>query len=297
MVRKAAGFTLVELVIVLIISGVLAAMISVFIRRPFEGYMDLNRRAQLTDAAEMALRTMRRDIKRALPNSVRVTNAGGFQVIEMINSLDGGRYRASPPPGNPDARLQFNLADAQFNLIGHLQNIAHTATAPFSSSTVRLVIYNLGTAGFDAYSNNSVTPDVITPANTAITIGIDPADPTEDHITLNPGYQFAHTSPRQRIFVVDSPIAYLCDTNTGMLMRYTGYALTPNQTNVSTPAQFAALNATSSVVTDHANCASTLFRYNAGTPTRAGLASLTLSLTDQGETVTLMNQVHVDNLP
>ncbi len=60
------------MIVVIAITGVLAAAVAVFIKNPVEGYVDAVRRADLTDLADTALRRMTRDVRTALPNSLRV---------------------------------------------------------------------------------------------------------------------------------------------------------------------------------------------------------------------------------
>ena len=64
------GFTLIEAIVVIVITGIIASMVAVFIRTPVDGYLDAERRAGLTDIADTAVRRMARDIRLALPNSV-----------------------------------------------------------------------------------------------------------------------------------------------------------------------------------------------------------------------------------
>ena len=70
---KTAGFTLVEMVVVIAIVGILAAAATQLIRNPAQSFIDSENRANLTDRADTALRRMARDIRNALPNSVRTT--------------------------------------------------------------------------------------------------------------------------------------------------------------------------------------------------------------------------------
>ena len=265
---NSSGFTLIEMVMVIIITGIVAATVSVLIRRPVEGYMNLSRRAELVDAADSALRMMARDIRAALPNSIRVS---GGTALEMINTVDGGRYRIGPP-GNASNRLEFNKADTDFDVMGGLNHIV-----AYSGTGLRIAIYNLGVTSADAYAGN-----VITPAGTTVNISSTGSD---SHVQLTPGFQFAYESPRQRLYVVDGPISYFCDTATGSLLRNDGYAIGAVQP--ATPA--------GTPVTRHlTGCSIT---YLPGSSTRAALVTVALTLSASGESINLLRQVHVENIP
>ena len=70
---RARGFSLTEAVMVIAITGILAGMVAVFIQKPVQGFFDTARRAALVDTADTALRRISRDLRAALPNSVRVS--------------------------------------------------------------------------------------------------------------------------------------------------------------------------------------------------------------------------------
>jgi len=76
--------TLIEMIVVIAITGILAAAVAVFIRRPVEGYIDAARRAELSDVADTALRRITRDLRTVLPNSIRITTAGGVNYLEYL---------------------------------------------------------------------------------------------------------------------------------------------------------------------------------------------------------------------
>jgi MSHA biogenesis protein MshO len=286
MKKNIAGFTLIELVISITISAIVVGFAALFFNGPVRGFTDQVRRAELVDAAESALRRMGRDVRRALPNSTRVTTNGTVTALEILNSVEGVRYRAGPPPGNANGWLTFATDDSAFNSIGQFDSIAK----PFSSTSHYLSIYNVGVAGADAYELNNV----ITPAGTEIEIE-NAAETGEDNITLNPSFQFAYPSPRQRVYLIDSPVSYLCDTSTGRLTRYSGYSIAANQSDRDSSAELGAAGASDSIMSDYLTACT--FTYTPGTAQRSALLTLSLTLTQDGESITLLQQVHVDNVP
>lgn len=281
-----SGFTLVELVITIALSTIVVGFMAIFISGPVESYTDQSRRAALVDLAENSLRRIARDIHRALPNSVRVNLSGSVVALELLTTVDGARYRDRPPPGNPSKRLQFSAPDDAFNSVGRFPNI----TRPFSSNSHYLSIYNVGVPGANAYELSNV----ITPPGTQIDIDAD-ATPGEDNVRLSPAFKFSFASPGQRMFLVDGPATYLCDSAAGTLMRYSGYAIASNQADRNSDAELLAAGADATLVANRvSSCDMT---YAPGTSQRAGLVSIALAVTDTGETVSLLHQVHVDNVP
>jgi MSHA biogenesis protein MshO len=283
--KRQYGFTLIELVVTMVISAIVVSFVSLFISGPVTGFADQSRRARLVDSADSALRRIGRDVRRALPNSVRTTSASGVVALEILSTVDGGRYRVQPP-GTAAQVLDFAAADGSFNVLGPFTQLAK----PFTSTSHYLSIYNVGVTGADAYE----LANVITPAGTQIGVAVDGAT-GEDRVTLSPAFRFTYGSPTQRVFLVDGPVSYLCDTVAGTLMRYQGYALAANQADRDSHGELLAAGATASLMTNQlVGCT---FAYTAGTAERAGLVSLQFAVSAQGETVSLLSQVHVDNVP
>ncbi|MDH3373218.1 MAG: type II secretion system GspH family protein [Gammaproteobacteria bacterium] len=280
------GFTLVELVITITLTTIVVSFMAMFISGPVRAYNDQGRRAELVDLAENSLRRITRDIHRALPNSVRLNTSGSTVALELLNTVDGARYRDRPPPGDPTKRLQFSSSDGAFNSVGSFRNI----TKPFSSNSHYISIYNVGVPGANAYE----LANVITPAGTQIDIDAD-AIPGEDNVRLSPAFKFAFASPGQRMFLVEGAVSYLCDTAAGTLIRYSGYAITSDQTARDSDAELLAAGAESTLITNRVSACS--MGYAPGTSQRAGLVSIALAVSDTGETVSLLHQVHVDNVP
>ncbi|MCH8177097.1 MAG: prepilin-type N-terminal cleavage/methylation domain-containing protein [Proteobacteria bacterium] len=284
---RQAAFTLIELIVVIVLLGVLAGGAGLLITTPIQAYSDQLRRQQLVDQAEMALRQIARDVRRALPNSIRISPVvpAGW-ALEMVNSIDGARYRdefGGVFTADTDI-LDFLAPDTEFNFLGQLNNTALGVLALGQ----RLVIYNTVPDNFyaDAVSNNN--PGIVTPSTTTLILT---ANGNEHHLTMAPAFQFSQQSPGQRAFIVDGPISYICTPASRNMTRYSNYAYQDPQPTAA-PVGGAASGL---VVTQLAACS---ISYQAGAAQRGGLVTIEITLDDaSGESITLLHQVHVDNVP
>lgn len=264
------GFTLVEMVVVIVITGVIAASVAVFLRAPVQGYVDAARRAEISDIADTSLRRMVRDLRLALPNSIRITDGG--KTLELLLTRTGGRYRTEGV-----GFLDFSLATTSFAQLGPLSNgLGMTIVAGD-----KLVIYNLGITDADAYAGD----------NSADIISVNNTDPNEPVFNFS-AKQFPFESPDARFQVVAGPVSYVCDTATGKLMRYAAYPITPAQ---PTAASLAASAAQSALAAN--NVAACEFSYTPGVTARSGVAALSLKISLKGESVQLYQEAHVSNVP
>ena len=125
------GVTLIEMVIVIAITAIIAGAVSVFISRPVEGYADAARRAEMTDIADTALRRITRDLRTALSNSIRITcvpsgcAAGSVYYLEYLQSSGGGRYRTEHDNGGGGNILDFTIFDSDgFDVVGPMPTLA-----------------------------------------------------------------------------------------------------------------------------------------------------------------------------
>ncbi len=267
------------------LSVIVVSFMASFVSGPVEGYTDQARRAELVDLADASLRMLARDIRAALPNSVRVRVAGTVVAIEMLEAVDGGRYRWQPP-GSDDNMLDMSAADDRFDVVGGFPNV----TKPFDSDAYYLSIYNVGTPGANAYE----MANVISPPGTRITIDTSSVS-DEDRVTMSPAYHFRYPSPGERVFLVSGPVTYLCDSLANTLDRYSGYTVAADQSLRDSSAELLAAGATAARASE--GIAACEFDITPGTAQRAGLVTARLAISDQGETITLLHQVHTDNAP
>jgi MSHA biogenesis protein MshO len=280
---RAAGFTLIELVVTLVVSSIVVGFVSLFISGPVQGFMDQGRRVRLVDSADTALRRIARDVRIALPNSIRTSTAGGVVALELLATVDGARYRTQPPGGAAEI-LDLTAPDASFDAVAPFTQIPK----PFTSTAAYLAVYNVGVPGADAYE----LANVITPPGTQITIAAGAGG--ADRVTLAPAFRFAYDSPTHRVYLVDGPVTYLCNPLARTLTRYRGYTIAANQSARDNDAELMGAGATRSLMADDISaCAMT---FTPGTAERAGLVTLRFTV-GSGEAVSLLSQVHVDNAP
>ena len=293
---KQCGFSLLELILVVVLLGVLASGAGLLITKPIEAYNDQLRRQQLVDQGEMALRQIARDLRRALPNSVRVVPVGGGWALEMVNTVDGARYRdeVGGDYTDPVDWLDFSTADNSFNLLGLLPTGA-------LASDHRLVIYNTAPSNIYVDITDTVTPNegIVTPATTTLALSLKtPAISDNEHsISLSTPFLFTQQSPGQRLFVIDGAISYVCNPATNSLIRYDSYAYQNPQ--LTTDVALSALTGVRSGVVVNWLSACTI-EYAEGTTQRGGMVSMTIALNDPavpGERISLYHQVHVVNVP
>ena len=266
------GFTLVEMIMVIVITGIIGGMVAVFLKAPIQEYMDVGRRADMTDIADTALRRIGRDLRLALPNSVRVTgtcNGTATCFIEFLPTTGGGRYRAALAATAPFGDiLDFTMADTSFDVLG--------TVPPAPSGVQYVVVYNLGIPGSDAYagSNRATYSGLNTATNIAIS-----------------AMRFPFASPAARFQVITTPVSYVCDPVGGTLTRYWGYPIQPSQ-----PSSAPIAGATSALLAK--NVSKCNFSYNPYVVAqRSGLVTMNLGITESGETVKLYSATHVSNVP
>lgn len=277
------GFTLVEMIVVMVITGIIGGMVAIFIKAPVQGYMDSARRAEMTDIADTALRRMARDIRTAVPNSVRLPAPAGSAYLEFLPTKDGGRYRAN----TPGDVLNFGTADGSFDIIGSAINFTAGAAPDY------IVVGSTQSDGKPPYDT---TATGVLRQYTGLS-----GPQTTVNLTINTSLPIWAELPGQRFDVVpgdQQAVTYSCENpgvaggeGTGTLWRYWNYGF---QTAQKTSAQIGVLIHSAAVLADRiSNCN---FVYDVVNQ-RNGLVAITLGITRGGESISLYNEIHVNNVP
>lgn len=270
-IRSSKGFTLIESIMVIVITGIVAATVAVFIKPAIDAYVSSTHRAELTDAVDTVLRRLSRDVRAAVPNSLRQHST---TCLEYAPIKAAGRYRKEGA-----GALDFRVAAGQFDVLNITPN-----TAPVLGDQV--VIYNLAQDVADLYSASAQNNRAAVAAGS-----------TSAQIKLSPGKQFPLTSPGAHFQIIPAsgPVALVCtfgiDGNgngTGRLVarRGQGYVAATGACPTGT---------SDTLLVDKVSACA--FNYLPAVLQRHGLLTVSLSLSRDGETVNLVQQIHVDNAP
>lgn len=271
--KAQTGFTLVELIMVIVIMGVVGGAVAVFMRAPIDAYFAGGRRAALTDVADNTVRRIARDLHRALPNSIRNPSAS---CLEFIPTKTGERYRTEGA-----GALRFDAAVTSFNMLG--QNSTRLADQQMTTGDF-IVVYNLGISGADVYAGDNYSKITSLGAESA---GETPINIASKQFPLASGGNRFHVVPSGETFV-----SYVC-SGTSLFRRADTAALASVLANSCSTAG-------ASVIATNVLCGSTSFTYSGFDDLqRNALATMVLSIQDStaSETINLHHEVHVDNTP
>lgn len=279
----ARGFTLIELIVTLVLFGLMAATLVVFLRPAMASWLAVRTRAALASDADHALRRMLRDVRAAVPNSIRTP---GTDCFELVPTGGGGRYRKA-----------YDFAHA-----GGAWVNPETAT---SLVDVYNTLSPLPAVGDWVVVDNQNAGDVYAGANrSAITAVSTPAAVYGKHrLAINAlqfplgydGGRFNWVPDSQKaVFYVCSGASTTLDGNgdaPGVLYRLKNYGF-----NAAAPATCPAVAGADVLATGVRSCRF-LYTANQGATQQSGFVSLQVELTRSNETASLVLGAHVSNVP
>ncbi len=290
--QRVRGFTLIEAIVVIVITGIVASFVAVFVRVPVKSYVESVARAEATDTADYAMRRMSREIRLALPNSVRVKSSGTTVYLEFLLTKAGLRYLDEDDVGTGGSYLNWNVAaNRVFTVVG---GVPTDRRAPIAGADY-VVVYNLGPdqEPANAYADCAVGCNralIASVDNTAGTITL-ASNPFAAQASSAAGVSLK--SPGHRFHLVSSPVTYACDSATGKLTRHWDYTIASVQ-----PVTSAALGQSALLASNLSLCE---FTYAGLANVHSGLVGIKLmQKVDDGNgaaPMLLLQQVHVDNTP
>ena len=285
---------MVELVIVIVLLSIMSLASVRFIANFAEGYVDTSRRQNMADVTQLAIERIGRELRNALPNSVRISNDANASCIEYIPVLGASSYSSyeiGNVSGGGDLDTTFNAVPLGDGGISGWEagNPLYVALYPITGVN----LYNLGA--------NSVIAQL---ANAQQFINnINQVDPTTSFQITFADHQYPSESPASRFFVVGSPVSYCLNTGNGDLYRYenyfssgtTFYSTQPMLANLPTTEPNRALLATD--ITTVAAFPNPAFASLEISLQRNALVVFDLQVSEAGESVRIQHVVQVRNAP
>lgn len=183
------GFTLVELVMVIVISSIISVISVQFIVTAMQGVADTASRQQTAFTASLVAERISREVRQALPNSVRLFSTGGLtnNCVEFIPVIQASQYLA------PLAGVSLG----SWEVLSPGNVAGYVAVYPVSVG----VIYPSG---------NAVTTGSLTfTSGNVVTVAMG-------------GHTFPTDSPQRRFFVISQPVS-ICGDASGYVYRYSDY--------------------------------------------------------------------------
>lgn len=281
--RQLSGFTLVELVLVIVLLGIVATVSTGFLGSGAQMYAEASDRDRLLSQSRFALERLTRELRIAVPNSARVSANG--MCLEFIPLLAAARYEIAPTaPETADFVQLYTSLPELSNQLAAQDFISIYPTEPAhvyeeNNRRVRLAsVEDLSLAGSTATSGQRLKLNF----NKA---------PLPDN-----NHSFPTSSPSQRLYLWRNAVSYCVEANA--LYRYQGYDLQSSQP--VTAAQFVGANSRRVLMAEQLefSAAQRAFRYENGVLTRTSVVHVLLSFSSNFNDQLFFNQeIHIPNVP
>ena len=256
------GFTLVELILVLVILSILAALGSKFLFTALNSYDQSQTRFKLIAKGRVSIEQITRQLRMAVPNSVRVSASNNC--IEFLPIVAGANYEGELPDSNNLAPEISSIATSSFTL--GLGTPAHVVVAPASSSEI--------------YTNSSTA--------SRVSLGGLGSSPYTA-IPLASNHRFIQNSNNKRVYLASNPKRFCLSG--GALIQYKNYGLITTGLSDTNPGGSTILMA-QNVSTD-----GNVFTLSNGSVNRNISVNIALRFTQGTETIDLYQTVFIRNVP
>jgi len=286
--RVSKGFTLIELCMVMVLLGMTAMGAGGIIKASSQIFIDVSEREALTSNVRFSVERLNREIRTALPNSVRVFSDETVKCLEYIPTLVIGISLEVPavPEANDPEGVDTTITVVRFD-DSLLSGVVHVVVNPLvvdqvydtiEKSTIRYALDSEGRRSIGKIINNLWT------------------------IELEESVYFTENSPTKRIFFVNEPVAYCASE--GLLTRYTDYGFNGIELDENSKALTGKLDNNDEPLTgigvlmaEGIDLAGTSFTVKKASSFSNTLVDITLQFSKNTEYLTFHNQAQVLNVP
>ena len=251
------GFTLIELVAVIVILSIVAVLGSKFVVDSTKSYHSTQTRSRLVNTGRQAVERMSRQLRIALPNSVRITNVGvGSACVEFMPIASGGNYISAVPD-----TVNLAAASAVINVSPHTIDFGtaqYVSTGAMSSAEI--------------YGVSPVSRATLS-SRTAISLNLTAAK------------SWQRNSIKRRFYLLNAPQAFCVVAN--QLRFYENQDATSASVNIGSAYSMLADNVT----------AAAPFSLTAGSENNNVNVLFNITFTSSGESIAFNQSVMIRNVP
>lgn len=181
-IKSAKGFSLVELIAVLVILGLISSIGISFVVKTTQSYQETQTISKLTMKARQSVERMSRQLRASLPYSVRLLNSG--QCIEFMPIASGGFY---------------------------LHSVADIQNAAVAQSAISVAPHQIdfGTASFMSIGAMSASEIYGGSGGSIATV----ASRSATNVTLGSAKIWLRNSINKRFYLLNPPQAFCVDNN------------------------------------------------------------------------------------
>jgi len=194
------GFTLVELIVVIVILGIVSVGVSSILKSGTQAYLDVSQREQLLRDGSFVIERLNREIASAVPNSVRVSGNATAHCLELVPIKWSTFYLNLPVP--PSSATQVDIV----KMVDEAGNLF----VPTSASDIGIVY---PTRSADIYNDSNNRRHTLTSCVDDGDGNCATDDDSDGVLQLTFDGTFAQPSPAKRLYLADSSVSYCVRNN------------------------------------------------------------------------------------
>lgn len=261
---KSKGFTLIELISVLVILSLIAAVGSRFLITAVNAYQQTQTRTKMIGKGRAAIEQMSRQLRGAVPNSLRVSPSG--RCVEFLPTVAGALY-------TDDVADESNMAAGKDAI----------TTSAFSLGLGAPAYIVIG-----AYASSEIYTASSPSARVNLSSSLTGGGPFTS-VSLSSSHIFKRNSVRKRLFIAGTPRRFCVVVDE--LRMYSNYGLSTSTITDVNPGGDSALMATDVASND------IVFSLSTGSLDRNTAIDIALQFSENNTLLTLNQQVLLRNVP
>ena len=269
--KNSRGFTLIEVITVIVVLSILAALGGSFVAESTRSYQATQTRSRLMNVSRQAIERMTRQLRVSLPYSVRLTNpdlTGSNMCIEFMPIVSGGNYRGA-----------LNGAGTAYSesVPDSVNGATATSTIVVSPHTIDFGVAQFVSIG--AMASGELYGSSATSLATLVSR-------TSTQLNFTPTRGWLRNSVNKRFYLLDKPQAFCVVGN--QLRFYSDQDATSNGVDLSSAFSMLAENVTGTT---------TPFALTAGSENRNTIVKFNIVFKDGATSFTYNHSVMIRNVP